>query len=185
MRSAGVRKLIRRLIEAACFVGFVATVSYGAEAHNVLRAMAPAAGAWWNAHEFYLMEGSATALGLLAAIRVGLRFAAESEPAGALAAATLVLDAVLLVPLTHLCADVARVGADGVAVAQGRMAGYAGFAAGRFLDKLLTAGVYFLKTAAFGFLLGLALFGAVLAGVIVGAGGAGSGAAEVSSADPP
>jgi hypothetical protein len=49
------------------------------------------------------------------------------------------------------------------------MAGFAGFMTGKLLDKLLLAGVYVLKTTAFGFLLGLALFGAVLVIAIVSA----------------
>ena len=85
-----------------------------------------------------------------------------------LAPVALALEAALLLPLTRLCARVARIGADGGAiVAANRLAAYAGFESGKMLDKLLIAALYFLKTMAFGFLLGLALFGAVLAGAIV------------------
>jgi hypothetical protein len=185
MQGQGVRRLIRRLIEGSLLIGVVSTFSYATELHNVLRAMAPAAGAWWNQYEFHFMEGAATALGLLIALRIGLRFA-ETELGRRLALAALVLDAVLVAPLTHLCAAAGRVGADGTgAVATSRIASFAGYADGKLLDKLLIAGVYFLKTAAFGFLLGLGLFGAMMVGVIASARGSGRIAvAQPSPADP-
>ncbi len=171
-QGAGVRRLIRALIEASLVVGAVSTLSYATEIHNLLRIEAPAAGAWWYAYEFHFMEGSATALGLLIALRVGLRFGAEDEIWRRLAIDTLVLDAVLLIPLTHMCARVARVGADAAGpVASDRIIAIFGFVLGQFLDKILTAGVYFLMTASFGFLLGLAIFGAVSAGLMLGLGG--------------
>jgi hypothetical protein len=164
------RHLIARLIQASVLIGLLAMFSYASGLHNVVRMRAPAAGAWWNAHEFYLMEGAATALGLLVALRVGVRFAAEAVSIRYLAPVALALESTLLMPLTHLCARVARIGADGGAiVAPNRMAAYAGFESGKMLDKLLIAALYFLKTVGFGFLLGLALFGAVLAGAIMSA----------------
>jgi hypothetical protein len=178
------RHLVARLIQVCVVVGLLATFSYASGLHNVVRMRAPAAGAWWNAHEFYLMEGAATALGLLVALRVGVRFAAEGASLRYLAPVTLVLEAALLMPLTRLCARVARIGADGGAiVAPNLMAAYAGFVSGKMLDKLLIAALYFLKTMGFGFLLGLALFGAVLAGAIASArsGGASIDARDVRS----
>jgi hypothetical protein len=170
MLPEGIRRLVGRLLEACFIVGLLAMYSYAVEYHNTLRMKSPAAGAWWNAHEFYFMEGTATALGLLMALRVGVRLAAEADSIRYLAISALALDAALLIPLTYLCADVARIGADGGAiVALDRMARFAGFEGGKLLDKLLTAGDYVLKTAAFGFLLGLALFGAVLVVAILSA----------------
>jgi len=162
------KHLIARLIQLSVLVGLLAMFSYASGLHNVVRMRAPAAGAWWNAHEFYFMEGAATALGLLVALRVGLRFAAEAASIRYLSLVALALDAALLMPLTHLCARVARIGADGGAmVAPTRMAAYAGFEGGKTLDKLLIAALYFIKTVGLGSLLGLALFGAVLVGAIV------------------
>src|SRR6185437_1331206 len=159
------RGLISRLMQACLIVGLLALFSYAAGLHNVVRMKAPAAGAWWNAHEFYFMAGAATAFGLLMALRVGLWFAAEANSMRYPAIVTIAIEAVLLMPLTYLCARVARIGADGGAIlAPNRMAAYAGFETGKLLDKLLMAAVYFLKTVAFGFLLGLALFGVVLVG---------------------
>jgi hypothetical protein len=99
-----------------------------------------------------------------------LRFAAEAERSRYLTIVTLALEVALLMPLTSLCARVARIGADGGAiVAPNRIAAYAGFETAKMLDKLVIAALYFLKTVAFGFLVGLALFGAVLVGAIVSA----------------
>jgi hypothetical protein len=164
------RHLIARLIQLCFIIGLLAMVSYASGLHNVVRMRAPAAGAWWNAHEFYLMEGAATALGLLAALRIGVRVAAEAGSIRYLVPVTLALETVLLIPLTHLCARVARIGADGGAIiVPNRMAAYVGFESGKMLDKLLIAALYFLKTMSFGFLLGLALFGAVLVGAMMSA----------------
>jgi hypothetical protein len=164
------RHLIARLIQASVLIGLLAMYSYVSGLHNVMRMRAPAAGAWWNAHEFYFMEGAATALGLLIALRVGVRFAAEAASIRYLAPVALALEAALLLPLTRLCARVARIGAEGGAiVALNRMAAYAGFESGKMLDKLLITALYFLKTVGFGFLLGLAIFGAVLVGAIISA----------------
>ena len=175
------RQLIGRLTQACVIVGLLAMLSYASGLHNAVRMKAPDAGAWWNAHEFYFMEGAATALGLLVALRVGVRVAAEAASTRYLAPVPLALEAALLMPLTHLCARVARIGADGGAiVAPDRMAAYAGFESGKMLDKLLIAALYFLKTVAFGFLIGLALFGAVLVAAIVSAR---SGGASIDARD--
>ena len=175
MLPAGMRHLMGRLIQASFVIGLLATFSYAAGLHNVVRMKAPAAGAWWNAHEFYFMEGAATAFGLLVALRVGARLVAGADPPRYLTAITLALEAALLMPLTYLCARVARIGADGGSiVAPNRIAAFTGFERGRLLDKLLIAVLYFLKTAAFGFLIGLALFGAVLVGAILSAHGGGA-----------
>jgi hypothetical protein len=176
------RRLTNRLIQASLIVGLLATFSYAAGLHNVVRMKAPAAGAWWNVHEFYFMEGAATAFGLLVALRVGVRLAAEADSSRNLAAIALALEAALLMPLTHLCARIARIGVDGATiVAPNRIAALAGFETGKLLDRLLIAALYFLKIAAFSLLIGLALFGAVLAGAIVSAR---SGGKSIEACDP-
>ena len=75
--------------------------SYAAGLHNMVRMKAPAAGAWWNAHEFYFMEGAATAFGLLVALLIGLRLVAGTERLRRLAAIMLASEAALLIPLTQ------------------------------------------------------------------------------------
>jgi hypothetical protein len=160
--------MIALLSQASLVVGLMAALSYGAKLHTAVRMRAPAAGAWWNAHEFYLMEGAATALGLLLALRIGLRLAVEADRLCYPAAVTLALDAALLLPLSSLCARLARIGADGdTVVVPDRIAAFVGFAPDKLFDNLLTVSLYFVKTAAFASLLGLALFAAVLVGAIV------------------
>lgn len=186
MLPAGIRRLITRLIAAFLIVGLLATFSYAVGLHNLVRMKAPAVGAWWNGHEFYFMEGAATALGLLVALRVGAGLAASADFIRYLAVITLLFEAALLAPLTYLCARVARIGADGGAiVAPNRIAGLAGFATGKLLDKLLMVGAYFLKTTVFGFLLGLAIFGVVLIGIIVSTGRGEAAISTPSAADRP
>jgi hypothetical protein len=170
------------LIEASLLVGVASTLSYATDVHNLLRARAPAAGAWWYAYEFYFMEGAATALGLLVALCVALRFGA-AEIWRRLAVLTLVLYALLLVPLTYMCTRVARVGTDAVGpVGSDRLIGIFGFVPGEFLGKILMAGVYFLKTAGFGFLLGMALVAVVMAALMIAPGRRSS--METVSTDP-
>ena len=49
----------------ALLVGLVAAASYAEGTTTPLRVLKPALGAWLDAHQFYLMEGAATALGLI------------------------------------------------------------------------------------------------------------------------
>lgn len=185
MRDDTIHRFLRYLIGGSLLVGIVSTLSYGAQIQNLMRMVAPGAGAWWSDYQFYFMAGSATAVGLLVALRVGLRFVdPESARRGALV--SLALDAVLILPLTHLCTIVARVGAHGGSVVvQNAIASFVGYTIAKRLDMLIVAGTYFLKTAAFGFLLGLGLFGAILAGVILTAhGGDGIAGAEPPRGDP-
>jgi hypothetical protein len=168
VQGVGIRRFIGRLILASLVIGFLSTLSYATPLHDLLRRISPHAAAWWYASEFYFMEGAATALGLLVALQVGLRLAADAEVGRRLAIAALILDAVLIVPLTNLCARVARIGSGAEATAStGRLIERFGFVTAKILDMVLAAGVYFLKTAGFGFLLGLGLVGAVMAGVIL------------------
>jgi hypothetical protein len=185
MPNAVIRRLLRYLLGASFAVGVVSTLSYATTLHYELRMTAPAFGAWWNRYEFYFMEGAATALGLLIALRVGMFFS-ETGSGRRAALLTLALDAVLLVPLTHLCAAAGRVGADATsAIAPERIASLAGYAAAKLLDKILIAGVYFVKTVGFAFLFGLGLFGAVVVGTSLSACSGGTlKAAQPSPADP-
>lgn len=184
MRDHTIRRLIRNLLEVSLLVGIISTLSFGAEIQNLLRAMAPGVGAWWSDYQFYFMAGAATAFGLLAALRLGLRLV-DPESHRRLALAALALDAMLIVPLSDLCAAVARVDAGGSVVTFSRFASFAGYAGGKLVDKLIVAGVYFLKIAAFGFLFGLALFGAVMVMLIFSPNGGGRiASAQASQVDP-
>lgn len=157
---------MRWLTGLGLVIGLAALVSYSQGAHIALRYFAPAGGAWWNRHEFWLMEGSATLLGLLAGIRFTARLVDDSRLARRAAAGALITALLLLLPLTRLCANVARLG-WGVASAREWFVARAGYESGIRLDRFFMAGAYFLKTAGFATLVGLALMAAALVAVML------------------
>ncbi len=150
--------LLERLTFVALLIGLVAAASYAQGTTTPLRVFRPALGAWLDAHQFHLMEGGATALGLIIGIRLGRRLAAETLSAGYGANFVLILAALAWAPLMHFCAIAARFGWSG------RGGGLASWivdregyeAAGRFLRLSITA-IYFCKTAGLAALAGLAL----------------------------
>jgi hypothetical protein len=150
--------LLERLTFFALLIGLVTAASYALGTTAALRVFKPATGAWLDAHQFYLMEGGATALGLIIGIRVGRRMAAESIGEHYGANLVMILAALAWAPLIHLCATAARFGWSGRG---GRLASWIvdreGYeAAGRFLRLSITA-IYFCKTAGLAALAGLAL----------------------------
>ncbi|HKN09675.1 MAG TPA: hypothetical protein VJ376_09355 [Pseudomonadota bacterium] len=129
-----------------------------------MRYFDPPVGAWWSRSEFWVMEGAASALGMLIGIRSGARLIKDLELRGRAAAVSIVIGALALGWLTPAFAALGRLGWNAGALSlQSRIVGLAGYDAGLILDKLLITGVYFLKTAGFALLLGLALFGVTLA----------------------
>lgn len=152
-------RLLAWLTLAALLIGILATLSYATGAATIVRVEWPTAGAWLGAYEFHLMEGAATALGILVGIRCGRRLVAEAIAKSRGAYIALVFGLLLLLPLTHLCSMAARLGwgARNGAIA-GWIVGHSGYAMGRYADKVLIAGVYFLKTTGLAFLAGLGLF---------------------------
>jgi len=153
-------RALRWLTIASIAIGLVAMLSYASGAHIAVRFLHPHAGAWWNDHEFWLMEAAASALGLLIAIRAGARIVDHAAVRRRAIAASLVASVLLLSALTHLGAALARLGwTAGSAAIRDRAISLAGYDVGSILDKVVIAGIYFLKTAAFSLLAGLALFG--------------------------
>lgn len=174
MRPIGERnsRFLERLTLLAALAGVVATWSYATGSATILRTLNPSLGAWWDAHQFHLMEGAATALGLLIGIRVALRLVADAELQSRSAIVVFVLAILAFAPLLHVCSTVARLGwRASSSAAESRIIGYAGYGGGRQLDKVLIAGIYFLKTAAFAVLAGLALaaIAAVASAALIGA----------------
>ncbi|MGH7934010.1 MAG: hypothetical protein ACREQN_12720 [Candidatus Binataceae bacterium] len=161
-------RLLAWLTLAAVLIGILTTLSYATGASTALRIARPAAGAWLASYEFHLMEGAATALGILIGIRSGRRLVTEAVAKSRGAYIAVILGLIILAPLTHLCATAARLGwgARSAAIASW-IVGMSGYATGKYLDKLLIAGVYFLKTAGFAFLAGLGLFALAAAALIV------------------
>ena len=135
------------------FVSYPLGISIG------LRYARPAAGAWWDARQFRVMVGAATALGLLGGSLSGSSRSAPSAPA-------LILALLAFAPLTHIGSRLARLGwgAQSAAI-ESRLVGMFGYDRGRNLDKLLIAGVYFLKTTTFALMMGLALVALSVAAV--------------------
>lgn len=151
-------RLLERLTFLALLIGLVAAASYAEATTTPLRILKPALGAWLDAHQFYLMEGAATALGLIIGIRLGRRIAAESVGGRHGATSVMILAALAWAPLVHVCAAAARLGwsgRDGLLASW--LVGREGYETGtRFLRLLITA-IYFLKTVGLAALAGLAM----------------------------
>jgi hypothetical protein len=161
--------LLGRLTLLAVLVGVISTASYALSMPMAIRQSNPDFGAWWDLNQFYFMEGAATALGLLVGIRIGRGFVSDPGAKASGANVALVLAIIALIPLMHLCGEVARISwGSRVIVAQGVAIGHI-HVAGKPLDKVLTTGVYFFKMAGLAWLAGLALF-AVAAVVFMGRG---------------
>jgi hypothetical protein len=168
-RTAEMR-LSRWLTWLSIVIGLLATLSYAVGAHMAVRYFFPAAGAWWNEHEFAFMETSAAALGILVAIRAGARLIGAGTPRRPAVIAALVAGVVLLPAISALSAQLARLGwTAGGGVIREHLTAAAGYSAGIIIDKVAIASVYFLKTAGFAWIAGLALL-ALAAAVFMTAG---------------
>lgn len=155
---------MNRLTAVALAIGALGTVSYATGAHIAVRYLDPPLGAWWQNNEFWIMEGGASALGVLIGLRTGARLVDDSGLRRRTAVASLVVAPVVCVWLTPVFAALARMGWNARAASiESRLVSAAGYGAGGFLDKILIAGVYFVKTACFALLVGLTLFGVMLA----------------------
>jgi hypothetical protein len=161
-----------RLTAVALAIGAISTLSYATGASIAVRFLAPQAGAWWQGHEYWFMEGSASALGWLIGVRIAARTIDDTALRNRVAGFSIVLGALALAWIAPACAVLARMG-WGAQSLEDVFVGRFGYGAGLLLDKVLIAGVYFLKTAGFAMLLGLAGFGVILS-VFLAAGSAGS-----------
>lgn len=150
--------LLERLTFLAPLIGLVAAASYAEDTTTPLRVFRPALGAWLDAHQFYLMEGGATALGLIVGIRLGRRLAAESVGGRHGANFAMILAALAWAPLVHVCAAAARLGWSGRGGSFANwIVGREGYEAGARSLRLFITAIYFLKTAGLAALAGLAL----------------------------
>jgi hypothetical protein len=154
-RDRRIRIIFRWLTAFSIVAGFFSTLTYASGAHLVIRYLNPEFGAWWDAHQFAIMEVSATALGLLIAIRCASRLRAKIF--------SLVISAIIVMPLSQVVASLARLGWDGhSARIRNFLQAIADYDVGNILDKILMGGVYFSKSVAFAVLAGLALFAIVM-----------------------
>lgn len=149
-------------------VGLVSLLSYSLNASELVRSAALAFAAWWEAHQFYFMEGGATAFGLLLGISIGERIMADRKQRFRAGLAALVLAMIAFAPLIHACAVAARLGWNGRGASLASwIVSHEGYETGRQIDKVLIAGVYFFKTVGFALLSGLGLMAIACAAVIV------------------
>jgi hypothetical protein len=150
--------LLERLTFLALLIGLVAATSYAVGATTPLRVVKPALGAWLDVHQFYLMEGGGTALGLIVGIRFGRRLAAESAGGRHGANFVMILAALAWAPLIHLCAAAARLGWSGRGgMLASWIVGREGYEAGAKFLRLSITAIYFFKTAGLAALAGLAM----------------------------
>jgi hypothetical protein len=162
-RERLIRRIIRWLTVLAFVMGSFATLTYASGAHLAIRYFNPQLGAWWDTHQFSIMEASATALGLLIAIRCAARLVEDNDTRRRAKVFALVISAIIVIPLSHAVASLARLGWDGhSAWIRDSLQAIAGYAAGKILDKVAISGVYFLKSVAFAALTGLALYAIVM-----------------------
>ncbi|HKV53213.1 MAG TPA: hypothetical protein VJN94_01100 [Candidatus Binataceae bacterium] len=151
-------RILGWLIALAALLGVCFLLSYALQASLLVRLDNPDLGAWWDAHQFYFMEGGATVLGLLIGIRIGTGLASGHDNQWRAGLTALILGIIVLAPMVHLCAAAARLGWNGrEASLASRIISREGFEAGRQVDKVVIAGIYFLKTVGFALLGGLAL----------------------------
>jgi hypothetical protein len=154
---------MRRLTALAITLGVVATLSYGAGAHIAVRYLNPSFGAWWNSNEFAIVECAATAVGMLIGIRIGARLVHGDALKNRSMIAAVVVGALVLPIAGRVGAQISRFRFTSGASANAWLIDRFGYGAGRFLDKLLAAGVYSIKIAAFALPVGMILFGMVIA----------------------
>ncbi|HXN85277.1 MAG TPA: hypothetical protein VN867_04355 [Candidatus Binataceae bacterium] len=161
-RDRRLRRVIRWLTLIAMATGFLSTLIYSTGADLAIRYVNPELGAWWDAHQFAIMEVSATALGLLIAVRCAARLIEETRTRRRAKVSSLVLSAIIALPLSSEVASIARLGWDGGgAPTRNFLQGRAGYGAGNILDKIVIGSVYFLKSTALAALIGFALYAVV------------------------
>jgi hypothetical protein len=139
-------------------IGLVSLVSYSLGAPELVRPAHPGLAASWGAHQFYFMQGGATAFGLVLGIRIVNGFGTSPELRVNAGRAVLIFAIIAFIPLIRLCTVAARLGWNGRGASlASRLVSREGYEAGRHIDKVLIAGIYFLKTAGLALLAGLGL----------------------------
>ncbi len=146
------------LIFLVLAIGLISMLSYSMSGSALMRSDSPELAAWWEAHQFQFMVGGATAFGLLAGIRIAGSLLAAPDQHSRAGWVAIVFAVIAFAPLIHVCAAVARLGWNGRGASFASwIISHKGYEAGRQIDKLMIAGVYFLKIAGFALLAGLGL----------------------------
>lgn len=152
----------------ASTIGLVSLLSYSLNGSELIRATAPSFAAWWEANQFYFMEGGATALGLLLGMALGNSIMADLKQRSRARLAALVLGIIAFAPLIQISAVAARLGWNGRETSLASwLISREGYEIGRHVDRVLITAVYCLKTVAFGLLCGLGLMAIACAAVII------------------
>lgn len=148
-------------------VGLISMLSYSLTASELMRSDNPALAAWWEAHQFHFMEGGATAFGVLLGIRIAGSLVTGSDQRSRAELVALVFAIIAFAPLIHVCAVAARLGWNGNGASLASwLISREGYETGRQIDKIIVAGVYFLKTAGFALLAGLSIMAIAYAAAI-------------------
>ena len=152
-----------RLTAIAIALGVLSTLSYGTGAHIVVRYLDPPLGAWWNANEFAILECAASAIGMLIGIRIGAGLVHGSWLKGRAMVSAAIVGGLALPLVGRVGVEVARFRFTSGGSVTSWLIDRFGYDTGMFLDKLLTAGVYSIKIAAFALPFGMILFGVAIA----------------------
>lgn len=152
-----------RLTFVALLLSVVFTLSYGTGAHIVVRYLSPSFGAWWNSNEFAIVECAAAALGMLIGIRIGARLVHGGALKNRAMIAAVIGCALALPIVGRVGAEVARFKFTSGGFVNAWLIDRFGYDTGLFLDKLLAAGVYSIKIAAFALPVGMILLGLAIA----------------------
>jgi hypothetical protein len=147
----------------ALVIDFFATVSYATGAHMVVRYFFPLFGAWWNQNEFVFVECAAAAVGMLIGIRVGARLVDGDRLRNRATITAVIAGAVAIPAMARLGAEVSRYRFTSGAFVHGLLIDRFGYDTAMLLDKILAAGVYSMKIAAFAFPIGMILFALAIA----------------------
>ena len=148
-------------------IGLISLLSYSLAGPELMRSYNPELAAWWDAHQFHFMVGGATAFGLLLGIRIAGGFVAGPDQRSHAGLMAFVLAIIAFAPLIHVCATVGHLGWNGPGASFANwITSREGYEAGRQIDKVMIAGVYFLKTAGFALLAGLGLMAIACVGAV-------------------
>ena len=105
-------RLLEWLMLGLLLLGLVYAVKDAPGVTDRLRMTNPRLGAWWDAHQFHIIEGAATALGLAVGISVGRLLIEEAMTQRRCVLFATVFSLLALIPLVHLCEMEARLGWD-------------------------------------------------------------------------
>jgi hypothetical protein len=169
-----------RLTFVAILLTVIFTLSYGLGAHIAVRYLNPSFGAWWNSNEFAIVECAAAALGMLIGIRIGARLVDGGPLKNRSMVAAVIVGGLMLPIVARISAEIARFKFSNGGSVTSWLIDHFRYDTGMFLDKLLTAGVYSIKIAAFALPVGMILFGVAVA-IFMTAEPAGETAAATSS----